>query len=143
MEGQMAIELGTWAQWGGVILSTTVAVASGVIWLLSARRKELDKITTEQKQVNDLLHKRISSERDKNSLQDERLAAVEAVIEHLPTREMVADLSTMMARIEGEVKVAAAKDESMRDHIKGIGAAVDQLVDNEFRKHHPGGGMKA
>lgn len=116
------IDLGGWAPWLSAGAAITALILSVVGNIRSARKTELT-----------LVHDRISKVRDAGNAQAERLARVEAALEHLPTREMVVDLSTSLARLEGKIEAVHVKSDGLSERIKGIGTAVDQLVENELR----------
>ena len=128
MEGQVILNAGALVQWVGVCVAIGALAAS--VWaIFKATRKD----------ALDLVHKRISDLRDSHNDHAERLARTETMLEHLPTREMVANLATKLEEVSGDVRVGNAYYEGLRGRIDGIGMAVDQLVDNELRekRHEP------
>lgn len=121
MEGQLVID-GSWAQWANAlaaIVALVIALASNI---RSARKSELA-----------LVHERISTLKNTVVEQGERLARAEAVLDHLPTRDMVAELATKLEQVSGDVRVGNAHYDGLWRRIDGIGTAVDQLVENEMR----------
>ncbi|MEX2630016.1 MAG: DUF2730 family protein [Tistlia sp.] len=122
MEQQVAIDLGGWAPWLSAAAAITAVVISVLGNIRGARKTELT-----------LVHTRISAVKDMATSHGERLARVEAELEHLPTREMVTDLATSLARMEGKLEAVNAKFDGLGSRMTGIGQAVDQLVENELR----------
>ena len=126
MGGQIVIDAGSWATWINALVALVAVVIAVISNIRSARKSEIQA-----------LHDRISALRDDHNDHGHRLARTEAMIEHLPTREMVAQLATTLAELRGEVRVGNAYYEGLRDRMDGIGTAVDQLVENELRGQRP------
>lgn len=116
------IDLGSLAQWASAAAAIVAVGISGLSFVRGARKAEMQ-----------VAHDRISAVKDQQAGHAERLARVEAELQHLPTKEMVGNLQTSLAYLSGQIEAMNAKSDAQAERTARIESAVEQLVENELR----------
>lgn len=124
MDAGVTIDFGTLPQWASTAAALVAVLISALSLVRGARRAEMQ-----------LAHDRINDVKATLGGHGDRLTRVESELEHLPTREMVTDLATSLARIEGQMGALNAKFDGVGDRMRHLENAVEQLVENELRGH--------
>lgn len=122
MDG-LIVDAGSWAQWASAGAALIAVAISGVSYVRGARKQEMQ-----------VAHDRITDVKERQAGHADRIARIEADMQHLPSKEQVGKMETQLAYLRGASDTMNAKVDAQGERTARIENSVSMLVENELRE---------